>query len=375
MQTSDFAIAFSEKEGPQAIKELSLKIKLIFPKGINLLILLFTPNYNPANMIEPINLTLRPQTILGLGSPFLILENKIIQKGIIACCINKPGLELKEFFLEKGDYQDIASFLSLSFKNLKRTELSIFSFLNAGINPTSFLKGVKLSLGKVFNLLGSGFSKNYFLHKSQIANHSPRSGLVNVALKGLAVQPLKISGYVPLGRPFRITKASRERGLIMEINHQPAINIYKHYLEGKFDTFVKNHLFSFYPLGIWDNDNLRIMNITDCLPDGSLTVLGDMKEQALGHITFLDPSLLLKGLKQKLKTLKTKESGLAFIINSLSRKKILTTASETEIASIKEVLGDKLKVIGLYADYCFVSDRNKGDIDIEGANLLITLLQ
>lgn len=375
MRASDFAIAFSEKEGPQAIKELSLKIKLIFPKDINLLILLFSPHYNPAAILEPISLTLKPQKVIGLGAPFLIFEEKIIQKGIIACCINKPGLELKEFFLRKGGYQEISQFLSASFKSLKRGELNLFSFLSPEINPAAFMKGIKLSLGKVFNLQGGGFSRKYSLHKAQITNRSPENGLIVAAAKGLAVTPLKISGYLPLGKPFTLTKVSVEQGLIMEINRQPAVNIYKHYLGEKFDTFIRNHLFSFYPLGIWDNDNLRIINITSCLPDGSLTGLGDIKQGALGHITFLEPSLLLRGLKGKMRHLKTDESGLAFIINSLPRKRILKTASQQEISSIKHILGDKLKVIGFYGDYSFACDRYKGDIDIEGANLLITLIQ
>ena len=61
------------------------------------------------------------------------------------------------------------------------------------------------------------------------------------------------------------------------------------------------------------------------------------------------------------------------IYNSLTRKKTLGEGAKREMAAIKETLGDKSKVIGLYADYSFSSDKEKGDIDIETGNLLITM--
>ena len=47
--------------------------------------------------------------------------------------------------------------------------------------------------------------------------------------------------------------------------------------------------------------------------------------------------------------------------------------SEAEIKLTKQILGDKVKIIGLYSDYSFFSDAQKGDIDIESGNFIITL--
>jgi len=368
-----FAIAFSEREQAEAIKEISLKVKLVFPKKIDYLIILFTPDYNPKNLLRTINLTLKPKKILGLQSPFLIFEGKVVSKGVVACCINKDEMELHETFSKATDSQEIESFLISSFKRLKRRDFSFFAFISPQVNPATYIRGVKMSLGKFFELLGAGFTKRYSSYNSQIVNNDLSDGLVSVALKGLKIRSLRLGGYVPLGKPFTITKTTTNRDIIMEIDNQPAINIYKHYLQEKFKIFVKNHLFSFYPLGISTNGSFRLINIVDYLEDGSLMCVGEVKEKEHGHVMFLDSTLFVKNLKDKLAPLRNNGQTLTFIINSLTRKKTLGEGAKKEIAVIKETLGDKSKVVGLYADYSFFSDKEKGNIDIETGNLLVTM--
>ena len=373
MDKKTFAIAFSEREQAEAIKEISLKVKLVFPKKVDYLIILFTPDYNPKNLLGTISLTLKPKKILGLQSPFLIFEDKVVSKGVVACCINKDGMELHETFSKATNPEEIESFLISSFKKLKRKDFSFFSFISRQVNPTTYIRGVKMSFGKFFKLLGAGFTKQYSSYNSQIVNNDLSDGLVNIAIKGLEIRSLRLGGYVPLGKPFTITKTTTNRDIIMEIDNQPAINVYKHYLQEKFKTFVKNHLFSFYPLGISANGSFKLINVVDCLEDGSLICVGEAREKEYGHIMFLDSDLFIKNLKDKLTPLRNNGQALTFIINSLTRKKTLGEGAKREIAAIKETLGDKSKVIGLYADYSFFSDKEKGDVDIETGNLLITM--
>jgi len=373
MEKEIFAIAFSERNQSEAIKEISLKIKLIFPKKIRYLIILSTPGYHPSNILKTIDLTLRPHQILGIQSPFLIFEGRIISKGVVACCINKEEAEFNETFSKATDSQEIESFLISSFRKLRRKDFSFLSFVSPQIDPSTYLKGVKMSLGKFFKLLGGGFLKKYSSYNSQIVNNTSGEGLINIAVKGLQINSLKIGGYTPLGKPFTITKATTNGDIIMEINNQPAVNIYRHYLEEKFKAFMKNHLFSFYPLGIHTDGSFKLLNVVNSLEDGSLVCMERVKEGNSGHIMFLDSILSLKNLEDKLTPLRNDGQELTFIINSLPRKNILGWASKKEIALIKKVLGDESKIIGLYTDYSLSSDREKGSVDIEAGNLLITM--
>lgn len=375
MERGEFITVFSEKAGGEAAKEVSLKIKSTFPKGINFLFVLFTPHYNPSEILKTVNLTLAPQRTLGIQAPFLIFEEKIAEKGVVACCINKPDLRVDEFFLKNKDIQEIETFLTTSFKKLKGKGFHFFTFLSPQITTLSYLNGVRLVLGKIFNLLGSGYLKKYSSYSSQIVNNTLNEGLVNLAIKGLDIQPLRLAGYLPLGKPFTITRLIRSRNIIMEINGAPAVNIYRRYLEEKFAAFKKNRLFAFYPLGIESNGVLRLINIIDCLEDGSLVYMGEVTERSCGHIMLLDPDSMLKNIKDKLGAIKADRRGLVFIINSLTRKKILQETSEKEIKLVKEVLGDNFRIIGLYSDYSFFSDAERGDIDIETNDFLLTIWQ
>lgn len=372
MDKETFAIAFSEREQAEAIKEISLKIKLIFPKKIDNLIILFTPDYNPKNLLDTIGFTLNPDKVLGLQSPLLIFEEKVISKGVVACCMNKDRLEIYGSSCPAGNTQEVESFLTASFKNLKRGDLSFFSFISPGINPVNYIRGARISLGRFFELVGTGFTKRHSSHESQIINNALADGLISVAIKGIKISSMRLGGYVPLGRPFTITKTTTNRDIIMEIDNRPAVNIYEHYLQEKFQPFVKNHLFSFYPLGIATNGSFRLVNVVDCLEDGSLVCLGEAQENESGHIMFLDSALIIENLKNKLASLRNNGQALTFIINSLTRKKTLGEVSKREVAAIKETLGDKSRVIGVYADYSLFSDKEKGNINIEAGNLLVT---
>ena len=131
MENKDFAIAFSQREGEEAIKEVSLKIKRIFPKRIDYLILLFTPHYTPSHILKTVNFTLKPKKLFCLQAPWLIFEDKSVQKGVVACCINKEQLYSHEAFLEAEKAEEIESFFYSAFKNLKKRN---YSFLSYNVN-------------------------------------------------------------------------------------------------------------------------------------------------------------------------------------------------------------------------------------------------
>ncbi len=373
MEREDFAIALSERDAEEAIREVSLKIKAVFPKQINCLIVLYTPQYNPHSILETINFTLKPDKILGLEAPLLIFEGRVIQKGVIACCVNKEGVEWNENLSESKDPQEIESFLNTSFRKLKGEGVQFLCFSSAQINPLVYVSKAKISLGRVFNFIGAGYMKKYSSHHPQIINDTLSDGLINIAIKGVQITYSKLGGYLPIAKPFTVTKASPDRGIINEINGEPAIDIYKHYLEEKFEIFKKNHLFSFYPLGIIDNEKQQLANVIDYLDDGSLVCVAEVPKGSSGHIMFFDPEFLLENLEKNLAPIREGDQGLVFVVNSLARRKILREHCEGEMKLTKQILGDKFKMIGLYSDYCFFSDKKTGDIEVEAADSLISL--
>lgn len=366
------AVALSEKDSESAVKEISLKTKIVFPKATKLFFVFFTPHYKPSTILKTVNFTLKPHLLLGIQASFLIFENRIIEKGVIGVCLNKEEMELKEIFIKGDDSQNIESTLRTLSKNFLGEKEFLLSFLSHRLIPYFFLRGMEISLGKAFKALGGGFIKKYSWANWQIVRNNICEGMLNILGKGIKIDFLKINGFTPLGRPFRITKVISKTGIIMEIENQPAINIYKKYLEEKFDTFIKNRLFSFYPLGIIERNEVKMLDVIDYLDDGSLVCIGNLKENTFAHIMCLQPSVLFDNLRNKLKNLKGNR-GLIFIINSLMRKRNLKEHAEEEIKLIKEHFKENFNLVGIYTDYSIFPYTETREIGIEGSNLLLTL--
>jgi len=375
MKKEDFTIALSERDGEEAIKEVSLKLKSVFPKNINYLLLLFTPHYSPPNIIEGVHLTLKPKKIIGLSCPCLIFEDKIIDKGVIACCINKQGVASKEVLLKSEQTQEIETLLRLSFQKPHHEGYFLLSLLAPRLNPNIYLNAVRLSLGKAFPLFGIGYAGQQTWHVYQIIGDTVNDGSASVALEGLNIQTTKIEGYTPLGKPFVITKAIPEKGIIMEINDQPAVRLYRHYLQEKFDAFMKNSLFSLYPLGIKSEGHFGLVHVMNFLDDGSLMCIGEIKENVSGHLMLLDASLATDSLYNKLSLFEYAQEGLVFIINTLARKKILKNSAHDEIAMIRQMLHKDFQIMGVFCDYTLSPDRERAAIAMDANNILLTLWQ
>lgn len=368
-----FAIAHSEKKGEEAAKEVSLKIKSVFPKAVRDVFLFFTPQYNPHEALKTINFALKPRRVIGLQSPFLNFEDKILEEGMVAFVINKENVELTEVFVKEDTTQKIESTLRMSLKNYSYEKEFIFSLLSDRFNYRNYLRGLELAIGKSFNVFGAGYIRKYAAKNYQIVNNTVTEGLVNIIGSGIKEASLSIAGFIPLGKPFTITKVMAQRSIIMEINGKPAINIYKDYLEDKFNTFIKNYLFSLYPLGVYYNNDIHLINVIECLKDGSLACIGNLRENVEGHIMFFHSQALLEELKKKIELIKSHGEGLVFMVNSMLRKKVLRDYAQEESRIIKQLLGDKFKIIGIYADYSFFSEAERREINLEAGNILMML--
>lgn len=372
MSQGDFAIALSERSDEDAIREVSLRVKAYLPKAIKYLIILSTPHYEPTAILKTINLTLKPLSLLCMRSPFVIFEERIIEKGIVAWGINKEEAELRESIFKNDEPETIESSLRLTFRDPLEKQF-IFSLLPSKSNPYSYLQGVNLAVGKAPAVAGAGYIKKYPWGNYQIINNTINEDLLTIIGSGLDMEPIRVGGFSPIGRPFTITKIGSKKNIIAEIDGKPAITIYKHYLEEKFDSFRKNHLFSLYPLGIKHNGCMRLINVMEELDDGSLVCVGDIKEHSKTNLMLLYHPFLFECLSEALLNLEPRQEGIVFMINSLLRKKILKDYAEEEIKFIKYHLGSPFKLIGIYSDYTLFSDRELGRVTMEASSLLLTV--
>ena len=104
-----------------------------------------------------------------------------------------------------------------------------------------------------------------------------------------------ISGWKPLKRRFRITKADKE--VLYELDGKPAFEVYKRYLNiEKNDNFFSNTLE--FPLFL-EREGVNILrcplSVND---DNSLVMSSDMEENAYVKIAYGDPDTILNSIRE-----------------------------------------------------------------------------
>ncbi len=373
MKKNDFFLCLSQKEGKEAAKEISLKIKSTFSQTANFLFLLFTPGYHPPDLLKTFNLVLKSPSLFGIKAPFLIYKDRVIKKGVVSYCINKKGSKFDVFFIGPKNPERIEYNLRSGFKKNKAQEMNFISFLSPQISPLFFLESLRFALGKLNNFSGLGYEDKNPSTGCFMFNTGIGDGLVNLNMKGINTKSIPLHNFIPLGKPFDITKLNFKQQIIHEINNRPAAEIYKEYLEEKFNTFIKNRLFRYYPLGIPSGNSFRILEVTNILEDGSFLYRGNLRYNAIANIMILKKKYSKESLSRQLEQSFSEEEGVVFIVNSLSRKKNLGKESEKEIKNIHSVYSPKKETFGLFSNYCFFSDHKTQDTNIESGGLLINV--
>lgn len=104
-----------------------------------------------------------------------------------------------------------------------------------------------------------------------------------------------ISGWKPLKRRFRVTKANRE--LLYELDGKPAFEIYQKFLNiNKNDKFFSNTLE--FPLFV-EHDDVDILRCPLAVnDDDSLVMSSDMQEDTIVRLAYGDPDTILTSIKR-----------------------------------------------------------------------------
>ncbi len=367
-----FSVAFSEKPSEEeAIREISLKTKSVLPRKIDLTLIFFTSHYKDYLIQNAINITLSPKNIIALEAPLLIYENKIADKGIVVICIESKDVQLETSFIKDGSSETIEVSLRKMAKRLKGYK-TLISFLTPSMNPFNYQTGVNLALGKYVEVLGAGYRVKK--KSSRIINNKINEGISCLVMgKNFSIQHKKIRGFLPLGKSFVFTKVDEGKKIILSINDKPAVDIYKNYLEDKFELFKKKQLFQLYPLGAKGKDTYNLLTVKRILGDESLEYFGIVHSGQKGRIMILNQEELKEDIKKTLTEIKKQMSPrLMLIFDSLIRRESLKKSDNEEKRKLKNIMGKDVKIAGFYCDYHMALNKNLNEFIIEEGNLHLT---
>lgn len=164
-------------------------------------------------------------------------------------------------------------------------------------------------------------------------------------------------GFLPIGTGRRVTRA--EGSTLYEIDHMPAIEIYREYFGEEYLPQLREGLLSgvavTYPLGVSvENETYGYVLRNPVFIDarGAMTFTANIPVGAEVRIMLSGKEEVLASAEQAAKEALVALGGKipkgAIVFNSIARKKLLGSAADEEIRVIQRVIGRDVPIAGFY---------------------------
>lgn len=254
------------------------------------------------------------------------------------------------------------------------------------ISDGSYINGSQLTIGinsaSSSNLLVTGAlcgDAARFEKTLSSYNENPKEGEI-VAI-GLYGETLEVSfatngGWAPFGPERLVTKS--EDNILYEIDHKPALDLYKTYLGSKSKELPGAALL--YPLNVKSKDSNKsivrtILNINE--EDNSMILAGDIVEGSQVQLMMTNVDSIVNaaetGAEQALKSRKNKPE-LALLVSCIGRKLVLDQRVEEEVEEVIEVIGNNALVSGFYSYGEIAPFEDEKDCQLHNQTIAITLI-
>jgi hypothetical protein len=184
-------------------------------------------------------------------------------------------------------------------------------------------------------------------------------------------------GWDRLGLERVVTKS--KENILYELDHMPALQIYKRYLGEKAEGLPATGLL--FPLELkakHDSDESKVRTILAINEEqNSITFAGDIPEGS--HVTLMKANYnrIIDGASQAAEQLQLqnyKDEALAVIaISCVGRRLVLKSRVEEELEAILEVLPPKAKQVGFYS-YGEISPLASGKCDLHNQTMTLTVI-
>jgi len=194
-------------------------------------------------------------------------------------------------------------------------------------------------------------------------NEVPLEGrIAAIAFYGeVAVSYGSSGGWTPFG-PERLITSSKGHTLY-EMNGQPALDIYKHYLGAYAKDLPASALF--FPLSVRNPDTQivqtrTILSVSE--PDKSLAFAGNILQNGYARLMTSTPAHLIRGAEEAaLQSIRHKDHApdFALLVSCIGRRMALNQYTEDELEAVRNVYGDKTVLAGFYS-YGEISPADQG---------------
>jgi hypothetical protein len=303
-------------------------------------------------------------TVIGCSTAGEISSNGVFDGTVVVtgCHFDKdPGLASAiETIRDMSDSFNCGKRLAEKLKSSLKADVpkSIF-VLGRGleINGSDVINGVRSVFGDKVVITGGlagdagRFKQTFTLLNDKVMDNAVAAFVV--AGPYIEVSFGSMGGWEPFGPVRKVTKA--QGNILVELDGQPALDIYKKYLGDKAKDLPASGLL--YPFAILkdnqDNTGLirTILGIDEIKK--TLTLAGDIPQGGLVRLMHSSNDGLVSGAKGAAElTLKNSpahsEEGLGILISCVGRKIVMGNDIEDELDAVREVLGENT-VTGFYS--------------------------
>lgn len=250
-----------------------------------------------------------------------------------------------------------------------------------GVNGSELIRGFNAILPpEVIVTGGLAGDGTRFQHTWVIEERQPRSGVITAAgLYGSSVRLTHGSkGGWDLFGPERLVTRS-EGNILFELNHKPALALYKEYL-GDLASELPGAALRF-PLSIRQSlqDQKRLVRTILAVDDTtqSMTFAGDLPQGAYAQFMRANSDRLIQGAADAAKLASTPCSDatptLSIAISCVGRRLVLGQRTEEEVEAVFDGLPPGAKQIGFYS-YGEISPYATGTCDLHNQTMTLTTI-
>jgi len=360
-------IGFSQKSNVAlAAQEASiLAKKQAQQQFFDLVLILSSVHYNPADTLETVRQNFKQTKIIGCSTAGIILADRIETRGIAILAIKsteiKFGVGASPSIVPGNFYQagsQLAQSTSLNFGPNRR---QLFLLLTDGLieNNSIVIKGIREAFNNMIPVVGAGSSDDFRFQKT--FQFCQDQSLTNAAVGLIMGGEMKIGiglkhGFKPLGKPRIIDHA--QGNIIKTIDGQKAATVLAEYFgEDTLNFHAKrlSRMAMLYPLGIYiENEGEYLLRyVLDINPDGAIICQGNIPQGARVHIMLGNKDsykqAAVDAANEVRHLLLGKLPKFFIIFESLTRHKLLGKSSLLEVQMIREILGYTTPMIGMYS--------------------------
>ena len=322
-------------------------------------------------------------TIIGASTAGEIIQDELYDESLVAAVIHFSATSIRavhEPLHEADSAYEIGEKIS---KKLLDDELKAMFILSDGlkINGSQLTEGIFSVVGKNIvvtgGLAGDG---DRFEHTWTIIDGKPVEGYVSaVGFYGDAIEIRHGSkgGWDSLGVERIVTKS--KDNVLYELDHQPALEIYKKYLGDQASGLPSSGLL--FPLEIKETSKSTESKVRTILAvneeEQSITFAGDIPKGSCATLMKANFDRLIDGAYTAADSIVLDnyngEEILSLAISCVGRRLVLKQRVEEELEATLEVLPSKVKQIGFYS-YGEISPLTSGQCDLHNQTMTLTVL-